>query len=114
MAKIETKTAPVSTDTAELLAIVKGLKEQLDELRTVDEEEPSPANANTNNAQAQILVSQVGDVVQAPGFVTPIPERVFIKGPKAVKKFLDAWKRGQSVSARQIGDEAALADTATM
>ena len=100
MAKIETKTAPVSTDTAELLAMVKGLKEQLDELRVVDEEEPSPANANTNNAQAQILVSQVGDV--------------FIKGPKAVKKFLDAWKRGQSVSARQIGDEAALADTATM
>tara|TARA_R110000787_G_scaffold227348_1_gene335068 strand:+ start:167 stop:517 length:351 start_codon:yes stop_codon:yes gene_type:complete len=99
------------------------LREQIEKLsaqvnlltaNAVEEEEEGPQNSKTTNAQAQVLVSQVGDVVQAPGFVTPIPERVTDKGPKAVAKFLKAWRAGQTVSARQIGDESVMADSAVM
>ena len=110
-------TAP-SVNTEELLNMVADLSAQvqtLTEKRAEDEElESGPQNAKTNNAAARVLVAQVGDVVQAEGYVPPIPERVVENGPKAIKKFMKQWREGQGVNARQIGDEAALAETAHM
>jgi hypothetical protein len=119
MSKTQTAEAPSTPNVEELLATVAALAKQVETLTSKqqdrEDEDEGPQRAKTSNAQAQLLVSQVGDIIQAEGYTPPIPERVALKGPAAIDKYLKQWNKGQGVNARQISDsDTSLAESAHM
>jgi hypothetical protein len=119
MSKTQTAEYPSTPNVEELLATVAALAKQVETLTSKqqdrEDEDEGPQRAKTSNARAQLLVSQVGDIIQAEGYTPPVPERVALKGPAAIDKYLKQWNRGQGVNARQISDsDTSLAESAHM